>query len=143
MKKPEPEVGLVIRYDFLWSHEREKGFDTGTKDRPCVIVTAIVRKAGGVTEVLLAPITHSPPEDGTAAIKVPTKVGKHLGLDEERSYIIADETNSVAWDDAGIVPAEPGKRWAYGRVPKALSDQLRASMIDLISKKKLKSGRRS
>ncbi|MDP1641390.1 MAG: hypothetical protein Q8L59_04345 [Phenylobacterium sp.] len=108
-----------------------------------MIVTAIVRKADGVTEVLLAPITHSPPEDGTAALEVPTKVGKHLGLDEERSYIIADETNSVAWDDAGIVPAEPGKRWVYGRVPQALSDQLRASMIDLISKKKLKSGRRS
>ena len=143
MKKPEPEVGLVIRYDFLWSHERENGFDNGVKDRPCVVVTAIVRKADGATEVLLAPITHSPPEDGASAIEVPTKVGKHLGLDEERSYIIADETNSVAWDDAGIVPAEPGKRWAYGRVPKALSDQLRASMIDLISKKRLKTGRRS
>ena len=143
MKKPEPEVGLVIRYDFLWSHEREKGFDNGVKDRPCVVVTAIVRKADGATEVLLAPITHSPPEDGTAAIEVPAKVGKRLGLDEERSYIVADETNSVAWDDAGIVPAEPGQRWAYGRIPKALSDQLRASMIDLISKKRLKSGRRS
>lgn len=143
MKKPEPEVGLVIRYDFLWSHEREQGFDSGVKDRPCVVVTAIIRKADGATEVLLAPITHSPPKDGTTAIEVPAKVGKHLGPDEERSYIIANEANSVAWDDAGIVPAEPGKRWAYGRVPKALSDQLRASMIELISKKKLKSGRRS
>lgn len=143
MKKPEPQIGLVIRYDFLWSHERERGFENGVKARPCVIVTAIVRRADGMIEVLLAPVTHSPPEGERVAIEVPTKVGKHLGLDEARSYIIVDETNSVAWDDAGIVPAEPGKRWAYGRLPKALSDQLRASMIDLISKKKLKSGRRS
>jgi len=143
VKKPEPAVGLVIRYDFLWSNERERGFANGVKERPCVIVTAIVRKADGMTEVLLVPITHTPPAEGTVAIEVPTKVGRHLGLDDERSYIIADESNSVAWDDAGIVPAEPAKRWAYGRVPQALYDQLRASMIDLHSKRKLKTGRRS
>lgn len=143
MKKPEPEVGLVIRFDFLWSHERERGLEEGAKARPCVIVTAIVRKGDGAVEVLLAPITHSPPKEGAVAIEVPSRVGRHLGLDEERSYIIADESNSVAWDDAGIVPAEPGKQWAYGRIPQALYDQLRASMLDLHSKRKLKTGRRS
>lgn len=143
MKKPEPQVGLVIRYDFLWSHERERGLEDGAKERPCVIVTAIIRKADGVTEVLVAPITHSPPRDGTAAIEIPHKVGRSLGLDDERSYIVADESNTVAWDDAGIVPAEPGKRWAYGRLPRPLYDQLRASMLELHSKRKLKSARRS
>lgn len=143
MTKPAPQVGLVIRYDFLWSHERERGFEDGVKARPCVIVTAIVRKADGMVEVLLAPITHSPPGPGTAAIEIPPRVGKHLGLDDERGFIIADESNSVAWDDAGIVPAEPGRRWAYGRVPQALYEQLRASMLDLHSKRKLKTGRRS
>ncbi|MDP2261152.1 MAG: growth inhibitor PemK [Caulobacter sp.] len=143
MKKPEPQVGLVIRYDFLWSHERERGFEGGVKDRPCVIVTAIVRGAGGLTEVLLAPITHSPPREGAVAIAIPPRVGRHLGLDEERSFIIADESNSVAWEDAGIVPAEPGKRWAYGRIPQALYEQLRAAMLDLHSKRKLRIGRRS
>lgn len=143
MKKPEPQVGLVIRYDFLWSHERERGFEGRVKERPCVIVTAIVRKADGMVEVLLAPITHSPPQAGTVAIPIPLRVGGHLGLDDERSYIIADESNSVAWDDAGIVPAEPGKRWAYGRIPQALYEQLRASMLDLHSKRQLKTGRRS
>ena len=61
MKKPAPAIGLVIRYDFLWSHERDKGYQEGAKERPCVIVTAIVRKETGDTEVLVAPITHSPP----------------------------------------------------------------------------------
>lgn len=142
MKKPEPEIGLVIRYDFLWSHEREKGFDEGAKERPCVVVTAIDRKDGGAVEVLVAPITHSPPGVGVIAIEIPYKVGRHLGLDDDRSYIIASESNSVAWDDAGIVPAVPGNRWAYGRIPKALYDRLRTSMLDLLNKRKLKTVKR-
>ena len=142
MKKPAPAIGLVIRYDFLWSHERDKGYQEGAKERPCVIVTAIVRKETGDTEVLVAPITHSPPQEGTVAIEIPSKVGRHLGLDDERSYIIANEANSVSWDDPGIVPAVPGKQWAYGFVPKGLYDQLRATMLDLAAKRKIKSADR-
>ena len=142
MKKSAPAIGLVIRYDFLWSHEREKGYEAGAKERPCVIVTAIVRKETGDTEVLVAPITHAPPQEGTAAIEIPHKVGRHLGLDDARSYIIANEANSVSWDDPGIVPAVPGKRWAYGFVPKGLYDQLRATMLDLPAKRKIKAADR-
>lgn len=138
MKKPEPEIGLVIRYDFLWSHEREKGYEEGAKERPCVIVTAIVRKDTGETEILVAPITHSPPGAGTVAIEIPHKVGQHLGLDDGRSYIIVTEANSLSWDDAGIVPAYPGKQWAYGRIPQGLYNKLRAAMLDMLNKRKLK-----
>ena len=138
MKKPEPEIGLVIKYDFLWSHEHEQGFEDGAKERPCVIVTAIVRKADGMREVLVAPITHSLPRAGNIAIEIPHKVRRHLGLDDERSFIIASESNSVAWNDAGIVPVTPGKQWAYGRIPQALYNQLRASMLDLLDQRKLK-----
>lgn len=106
MKKPDPTVGLVIRYDFLWSHEREKGYADGAKTRPCVIVTAVLRKATGGTDILVAPITHSPPMAGTVAIEIPHRVGQHLGLDDARSYIIASEANSVSWDDPGIVPVK-------------------------------------
>ena len=142
MKKPEPVIGLVIRYDFLWSHEREKGYEEGAKERPCVIVTAIVRKETGDTEVLVAPITHGPPREGTVVIEIPHKVGRSLGLDDERSYIIANEANSVSWEDPGIVPAVPGKQWAYGRVPKGLYDRLRATMVDLLSERKIKAADR-
>ena len=119
MKKPNPEIGLVIRYDFLWSHERDRGFDEGAKARPCVIVTAIIRKEDGGADVLVSPVTHSTPREGSVAIEIPHRVKLHLGLDHARSYIIADESNSVAWDDPGIIPAFPGKQWAYGRLPRA------------------------
>jgi len=138
VKKPEPDIGLVIRYDFLWSHEQAKGYAQGAKERPCVIITAIVRKTTGEIMVLVAPITHSVPGEGDAAIEIPAAVGRHLGLDEDRSYIVAGEVNSVSWDDPGIVPAVPGVRWSYGRIPKTLYDRLRAAMIDLAGMRKMK-----
>jgi mRNA-degrading endonuclease toxin of MazEF toxin-antitoxin module len=142
VKKPEPVIGLVIRYDFLWSHEREEGFEEGAKERPCVIVTAIVRKEDGSSEILVAPITHSPPRDGTVAIEIPHRVKRHLGLDDERSYVITNESNSVQWDDPGIVPALPGKQWEYGRLPKSLYEQVRTSMVELNARRKLRTVKR-
>lgn len=142
MIKPAPQVGLVIRYDFLWSHERGKGYAAGVKDRPCVIVTAVIRGPTGQTDVLLAPITHSPFQDGTVALDIPPMIGRHLGLDDARGYIIADEVNTVSWDDPGIVPAIPGQRWVYGRLPKSLYDALRSAMLDCVKAGRLKSANR-
>lgn len=142
MDKPLPQVGLVIRYDFLWSHEQARGQVAGAKDRPCVIVTAVVHGPDGQTDILVAPITHSTPGDDATAIEIPLRVGRHLGLDEERSYIIANETNSLSWDDPGIVPAVPGQRWAYGRLPKSLYDHLRAAMLQLVQAGQLQPTRR-
>jgi len=103
-----------------------------------VIVTAVIRKDTGETDVLVAPITHSSPREAEVAIEIPHKVRRHLGLDDERGYIIADEVNTVSWDDAGIVPVRPGQQWVYGRIPKGLYDQLRAAMLILLSKQRLK-----
>lgn len=143
MKKPEPQVGLVIRYDFLWSHERDRGLEDGAKHRLCVVVTAVLRKSDGASEVLVAPITHTPPAGETPGIEIPYKVGENLGLDDARSYIIADECNTLSWDDPGIVPVAPGVQWAYGRLPKALYDQLRTAMLNVRAARKLKATRRS
>lgn len=142
MKKPEPVPGLVIRYDFLWSHEHERGQSEGVKDRPCVIVAAIVRNADGKTEVLLVPVTHTPPSAPGAAVAVPARVGAHLGLDDRQSYIVTSEANSVSWDDPGIVPARPGETWAYGRLPKALYEQIRSAMLGQVRQHKLKTAKR-
>ena len=119
-----------------------KGYEEGAKERPCLIVTAIVRKETGDTEVLVVPSTHGPPREGTVAIEIPYKVGRYLGLDDERSYIIANEANSVSWEDPGIVPVRPGNQWAYGLIPKGLYNQLRATMLDLVSRRKLKAADR-
>ncbi|MDZ7644939.1 MAG: hypothetical protein U5K76_12420 [Woeseiaceae bacterium] len=38
MAYPEPEVGLVISYSYLWSDEAAAGHVEGRKSRPCAIV---------------------------------------------------------------------------------------------------------
>src|SRR5689334_4007413 len=40
-KFPEPEVGLVISYAYLWFEEAERGQVEGRKDRPCAIIVAV------------------------------------------------------------------------------------------------------
>lgn len=142
MNRPAPQVGLVIRYDFLWSHERGRGYVAGVKERPCVVVTAVTRGPAGETHVLLAPITHATPRSGATALAIPPSVARHLGLDDERGYIVADEANTVSWDDPGIVPVAPGQRWAYGRLPKGLYEALRSAMLDLVRQGRLKSAKR-
>jgi hypothetical protein len=118
VQKPAPALGLVVRFDYLWSDEARRGRTEGTKQRPCAIVVAQTGQ-GRNARVWLAPITHSPPRQAGDAIAIPPRVKAALGLDDEPSWIVTTELNSAAWDDAGIVPAAPD-RWAYGFLPTAL-----------------------
>jgi len=61
---PEPEPGLVIRYDYLWADEAAAGRDQG-KDRPACLVAASDSPIRPRFVVIL-PITHSPPTGATA-----------------------------------------------------------------------------
>lgn len=119
MKKPAPIEGLVIRYDYLWRQEYDRGRAEGGKDRPCAIVIAAPNEDGVIERVIVAPITHSEPAKDTRAIEIPAKVKKHLGLDDDRSWIITSELNRVRWDDPGIVPVSRTS-WEYGALPQAL-----------------------
>jgi hypothetical protein len=86
---PTPEPGLVISYTYLLHHEHEAGRDEGRKDRPSVIVLAVERPANDTTVVVVLPITHAAPADPAAAVEIPAAVKRHLGLDDERSWIVA------------------------------------------------------
>src|ERR1700722_5517161 len=93
---PEPRVGLVVSYSYLWSDEAEQGLVEGKKDRPCAIILAIEDSAPDTApqkQVAVAPITHSPPNDMTVAVEIPLRVKEHLGLDSERSWVILNEVN--------------------------------------------------
>jgi hypothetical protein len=67
---PEPKPGLVIRYDYLWSHQAIAGRDQG-KDRPACLVAASDSRANPRFVVIL-PITHSAPTGETVGIEIPT-----------------------------------------------------------------------
>ena len=96
MALPEPKLGLVVSYSYLWHHEHNTGRDEGTKSRPCVIVLAMENQTNGTVQVRVAPVTHSPPGAGDAALEIPAAVKRHLGLDDARSWVILDEVNEFA-----------------------------------------------
>jgi hypothetical protein len=97
MPIPNPEPGLVISYAYLWHHEHEVGRDEGQKDRPSVIVLAVEREADGAMIVTVLPITHSAPADADSALEIPLPVKRHLGLDDDPSWIVVAEGNEFLW----------------------------------------------
>jgi hypothetical protein len=80
----------------------------------------------------VAPTTHSLPIDPSAAIEIPPKVKRHLGLDDEGSWIILDEFNEFAWlgFDLRAIPGKPA-RYDYGFLPPALYKAIVTKILEL------------
>jgi hypothetical protein len=135
MPLPEPKPGLVVRYDYLWSREAAIGREQG-KHRPACIVAA--SDSSTIPRfVVLLPVTHSPPGAETVAIEIPASVGRAIGLDAARSWIILSEYNVDEWPNAGLsyIPGEPGI-FSYGYIPPRLFANVKAKFLDLARKRK-------
>jgi hypothetical protein len=122
---PTPEPGLVIRYSYLWAEQAHLGQEEGTKDRPCAIVLA-VRRSENDLQVVVLPVTHSPPPDASAALELPASTKMRLGLDAHRSWIVFSEYNQFRWPgpDLRMVPGRGPDSSAYGVLPKSLTEML-------------------
>lgn len=120
MPLPDPELGLVISYSYLWRREHLAGQREGRKDRPCVIVLAVDRGPDG-TIVTVVPVTHAEPKDPSIAVELPQAVKRHLGLDAARSWVMLDEGNRFVWPgfDLRLVSRSNG-RYDYGFLPPRL-----------------------
>lgn len=118
MSWPAPRPGLVIRYSYLWKREADTGREEGIKDRPCAIVMA-VETDHGEQEVVVLPITHSPPANLADAIEIPAATKARLRLDYERSWIVISETNEFIWPgpDLRPVPGPDANAVTYGALP--------------------------
>lgn len=125
MAFPEPRLGLVVCYSYLWHREQRAGREEGAKNRPCVIVLAARRQDDGTDLVRVVPVTHSPPEDPAVAMELPAAVKRHLGLDAARSWVMLDELNEFIWPgfDLRPIPGTPG-RCDYGFLPPRLFGQM-------------------
>jgi hypothetical protein len=128
---PDPYAGLVIRYAYLWKREFAAGRDEGSKDRPCAIVMTVV-DADGDKEVLVLPITHTPPADPADAIEIPTATKNRLGLDSERSWIVIMEANEFIWPgpDLRPVPGRDASTAAYGPLPPRFFAHVRDKFLE-------------
>lgn len=141
MAIPEPKPGLVIRYDYLWSHEAAAGRDQG-KERPACLVAASDSSVRPRFVVIL-PITHSPPDDDTVGIEVPARVRQALGLDDAPSWVIVSEYNVDEWPNGGLapLPGRPGV-FSYGFIPPRLFAQVKEKFLELSEQRRSSGVRR-
>ena len=133
MPLPEPRPGLVIRYDYLWTHEVVAGRDQG-KERPACLVAAMDSLASPRFVVIL-PITHARPDNDTVGVEIPARVREALGLDDAPSWVIVSEHNVDEWPNGGLVPL-PGRPgvFSYGFIPPGLFAQVKARFLELYEK---------
>lgn len=143
MALPDPVPGLVIGYAYLWRHEALRGLEEGRKDRPCVIILSVTTTLGGV-EVTVAPVTHMPPEDAELAVEIPQGTKQRLGLDGERSWIVAADLNRFIWPGVDLRPTtRGGSNYAYGLLPAGLFRQVRDRVVALAHRGRTAISRRS
>lgn len=128
-----PQLGLVIRYSYLWTREARAGQEEGAKDRPCAVVLAI----GAAQErkrVIVLPITHTAPKPPDEGVELPPVVKTRLGLDHERSWIIVSEGNDFIWPGPDLRPlAGQGlESVAYGFLPPRLFHAVQSRFLAYI-----------
>jgi hypothetical protein len=126
MPLPTPEAGLVIRYEFLWSHEADAGEEDGSKKRPCAVIVTTKNDQGG-TE----------PATG-CGVEIPQRVRQSLGLDNERQWAVLDELNEFIWPGYHIYPIDNSMpvRFDFGFLPPKLFDEIRDKILALKDKQK-------
>ncbi len=128
MSLPTPHPGLVIRYAYLWKREFEAGREEGSKDRPCAIVMAVTDEEG--EQVLVLPVTHTPPYNGADAVEIPRATKQRLGLDGELSWIMITEVNDFIWPGPDLRPVPGGDgSIVYGVLPPRLFDEVRERFL--------------
>ncbi len=131
MALPEPAPGQVIGFSYLWRDEALRGLEDGRKDRPCVIILAVETQAGGRI-VTVVPITHSHPVHPDSAVEIPPATKRRLGLDSERSWIVAADLNRFVWPGPDLRPVRRGAdTCAYGVLPDSLYRKVRDRVLAL------------
>lgn len=144
MPIPDPFPGLALHYSYLWYDQHRRGLEEGTKERPCVVILALVREEGE-TVVTVAPITHTPPKVAGEGIEIPPATKGRLGMDDGRSWVIVSEINQFCWPGPDLRPL-PGKAvttYEYGVLPPGLFRQVREGVASWVRSRKLRTSPRA
>ena len=92
----------------------------------------------GASIVSVVPITHSPPADPADAIPMPLGLKRHLGFDDEPSWIVVTELNDFVWPGPDLRPV-PGKegRFDYGVLPPAFFRKVQEAIFARLKSRKV------
>ena len=82
----EPPIGTLVAYEYRWLCQENTRND-GAKAYPVALIT--LPYAVGMS--------HKPTHASEKAIEGPKKLKRHLGLDEDRSWIYTDQLIHLAW----------------------------------------------
>jgi hypothetical protein len=64
--------------------------------RHCLVLALVTTLENGTPVVRVLPITHTPQKNAEDALDIPAAVKNRMRLDEEKSWIIATESNRFA-----------------------------------------------
>jgi hypothetical protein len=89
--------------------------------------------------VTVVPVTHTPPRDLADAVEIPPALKAHLGLDDERSWIVVTETNDFLWPgpDLRPIPGTRPARFAYGMLPDRFFTYVREKILEAHLRRRL------
>jgi hypothetical protein len=130
MAIPAPEPGLVINYAYLWHHEHLAGQEEGRKDRPSVIVLCVDVLEESTAIVTVLPITHVAPGGKDEGVEIPTAVKRHLGLDDEPSWVLVSEGNRFVWPGYDLRKRRRGGGYSYGFLPPRFFERITNAFAD-------------
>jgi hypothetical protein len=108
----EPPIGNLVAYEYLWLSQQNTRED-GAKVYPVALIFA-KKIIASVTLAYAVGMSHKPPDASEKAIEVPRKLKRHLGLDEDPSWIYCDQLNEFTWPGPDLRPAE-----RLSKLPKA------------------------
>jgi len=128
----EVKVDHVFHYAYLWYWQHREGREEGDKDRPCVVLAIVANEEDGSQVGRVLPITHTPPADVRDAIEIPAPVKQRLRLDDERSWIVLNESNRFVWPgpDLRSAPVESADGY-YGPLPPTLFAEIKRQFVML------------
>lgn len=123
MPKPDPQVGLVVRFEYIWQSQDQAS--KGDKCRPCIIILAVAATDDTPAKAMVCPITHSAPRDGDIGLAIEEEEKLLMGLDTDNQWVIVSEANLFPWNDIGLVQLANAS-WTYGTTPRDLMERVRA-----------------
>jgi hypothetical protein len=135
---PEPRVGMVINYAYLWARQADQGMDAGEKIRPCAIL-AVREEEDKTKTVFVSPITHTPPFNPRAGILLGQATGDRLGLNTRNSWLMCSEVNEFTWPgyDMYLVQRQP-QSYVFGDLPRSVLIQAREKLAEFHGQSRLK-----
>ncbi len=129
MPIPNPEPGLVVSYAYLWQREHWPDRKRGAKTDPASSSwrSSAMRTARPSLLSCRSPTAPRPIQRRPSRYRC--RVKRHLGLDDDSSWIVVTEGNEFLWPGYDLRKLPHGDRYDYGFLPPRFFDQVLKAFV--------------